>query len=75
MAESTTELLKTLGKEYLKRFIVRDGQNRIIEVYEAKADAEDGEPCLLTRYSYFTGETVVEKMQEERSTWSAAYDI
>lgn len=75
MAGSTTELLKTLSNEYLKRFIVRDGQSRTSEVYEARVDAADGDTCLKTTYVYFVGEAVVQKMKEEPANWSAVYDI
>jgi hypothetical protein len=75
MATNKYEHLKTGAGEYIKSYITYDFSDRMSVVYEARANALNGEPCLKTTYTYVIGTTRVEKMKEEETTWSSAYDI
>lgn len=70
-----TEILKTLYKELKKTFLVYDGSNRMITVYEARKDAVDGDACIVSYITYVGATTRIEKQKEDYSTWSSAYDI
>lgn len=69
------ELLRTLGKEVIKVHRVYDGSDRVIEQYEALANAIHGGPALRTDYTYVGATTNVENMKESLSTWDSAWDI
>lgn len=69
------EILQSLKNEIVKVFRVYDGGDRLIEQYEAVANATDGSPCLRTDYEYVGATTRVEKMKESLGVWLAAYDI
>jgi hypothetical protein len=68
-------ILTSLKNEVVKVFKVYDGSDRLIEQYEALANAPDQAPCLKTEYTYIGATTKVEKMKESRGVWLAAYDI
>lgn len=70
-----SELVAQGKNEYIKEFYVYDGSDRLISLYQARNNANDGEPALLTEYTYVGATAVIEKMRESQSTWSAAYDI
>lgn len=72
---STTRLLTSGKREYTKSFLAYDGSGRLEYVYEAPIAAAEGAPCLVTKYSYVTTTTRVEKRREYEGTWSAAYDL
>ena len=68
--------LTTGGHEYIKSYITYDASSRMEYVYEARANAEDGDPCLRTQYVYDGVSTRITKMKETESTWvSATMDI
>ena len=67
--------LKTQAKELVKQYIEYDGSDRPEYVYTAYRDAKNGDPCEVTRYTYVTGTSRVEKRLESLGTWSSAYDI
>jgi len=69
------ELLRTLGKEVVKLFRVYDGSDRVIESYEALANAVNGGPALKTEYTYIGVTTNVEKLKESLTAWNSAWDI
>lgn len=69
------EHLRTGEKEYIKQYITYDGSNRMQYVYEARANAAHGDPCLLTTYAYDGSSNRVQKMLESASTWDSSYDI
>lgn len=75
MAANEYAHLKTGTNEYIKQYLVYDGSDRLEYVYEARANALDGEPCLVTRYTYWTTSTRVKQMEEYEGSWSSAYDI
>lgn len=67
--------LKTNQNEMIKSYITYDGSDRMSVVYEARANAEDGDPCMKTTYTYVTGTTRIEKMLEEVAEWDSSYDM
>ncbi len=67
--------LLTGEKEYIKQYFEYDGSARMVTVYEARANAADGEPCLKTTYEYVGATTRVEKMVEEEAEWDETWDI
>jgi hypothetical protein len=69
------QLLNTLKNEIVKVFKVYDGSDRLIEQYEALANAAANAPCLKTEYTYIGATTKVEKMKESIGVWLAAYEI
>lgn len=68
-------LLNTMKAEVVKVFKVYDGSNRVIEQYEAVANAVNNAPCIKTTYTYVGATNQVEKMKEERGIWLSSYDI
>lgn len=70
-----TSHLKTVLHERTKNYCVYDGSGRITDNYEAHADAEDGTPCLRTRYSYVGTTAQIEKRVELEDVWSSTYDM
>lgn len=67
--------IETGSREYIKSYITYDSSSRMEYVYEARANALNGEPCLRTQYVYSGTTTNIVKMCETDSTWSSAYDI
>jgi len=67
--------IKTNSAENIKQHFVYDGSNRMVGVYEARENAADGDPCLLTTYTYVSTSTRVQAMKETDSTWNGAWDI
>lgn len=65
----------TGNNELIKQYFVYDAGSRLITVYEARADAPAGTPCLKTDYTYDDTSTRVLKMKESESTWDATWDI
>ena len=75
MAQNKYAHLKTDQNEYIKSYLAYAGSSRLQYVYEAKANAAHGDPCLKTTYTYVATSTRVEKMKEEDATWDSSYDI
>jgi hypothetical protein len=75
MAANKYAHVKTGANEYIKSYITYDASSRMEYVYEARANALDGESCLRTQYVYDGLTTNVVKMCETESTWATAYDI
>lgn len=71
--ENQTSNLKTVLEGLTKTYVIHDAQNRIIAAYEAKTDATQGEPCMLTRFAYRqSGSGVssqVRMQKEENAFW------
>ena len=70
MAASTTALLTTGFHEYVKQKFVYDDAGRMIAVYEARSEAKDGEPALVTTYTYIGASNRVDVMKESESVWA-----
>lgn len=75
MATNESGYIKTHAHELIKTYITYDGSSRMEYVYEARANALNGEPCMRTQYSYDGVSTRIVKMKETASTWSSSYDI
>jgi hypothetical protein len=67
--------LKTNQNEYVKSYITYDASSRMEYIYEARAVARHGEPCLVTRYVYDGVSTRIVKMKEYEGTWDSSWDI
>jgi len=71
-----TDFIRAFGKQAIKQYIVYDGSDRPIQVYEATSSALNGDSCLLTEYTYSGGSSRVVKFKESISAWvSATMDI
>ncbi len=69
---TVTSMLKSLIKDGRKSYHVYDG-NKLIELYEGVSEAEAGDPCLVTYYSYDANNNI-QYISEEISVWQVAYD-
>jgi len=67
--------LKTQAHELVKQHIEYDGQKRMEYVYTVRADAEDGTPCSVVRYSYVGLSARVQYMKEYTGTWDGSWDL
>lgn len=66
-------MLNSLKHELKKEFILLDGSDRAIEVYQAPLHTEDGGFCLKTTLEYASPtSTIVVKSKEEIGTWVTA---
>lgn len=75
VAQNEDGFVKTFARESMKQYITYDASSRMEYVYEARANAQDGDPCLKTQYVYSGVTTRIIKMKETVTTWSSAYDI
>lgn len=66
--------LLTQAHELVKQHIEYDGQGRAEYVYTVRADADDGTPCSVVRYSYDGLTTNVVYMKEYVSNWDSAWE-
>lgn len=67
--------LRTNALENIKQHFVYDVSNRMTDVYEARANARNGDPCLRTTYTYVSTSTRVQAMKETDATWDSSWDI
>lgn len=74
-ADNDNSQLKTGVNEPVKQYCVYNGDGLLTELYEARANAEDGDKCMLTEYTYVTGTTRIEKTRESISEWDSTWDI
>jgi hypothetical protein len=73
-ANNDNSQLKTGFNEPSKSYLVyTDGL--LTSQYEARANAQDGDPCFLTQYTYVTATSRVEKILESNATWDEDWDI
>ncbi len=70
-----SSLLKTALHERTKNYVVYDGSGRMTDNYETHADAEDGSPCLRTRYEYVGVTSNISKRLETEATWDETWDM
>lgn len=76
MDESTLAMIETLKASLKKEFYEFDDNDRLEYLYQAKKSAEEGEPCLITKYGYRTADsTQVNKTREYLGTWPASADL
>ena len=72
---STALILKTMLNEFVKTYIVLDGQGRQHLVYQAKANAKHGEICLVTENVYNgPASTVIIAVKEAEGVWDGSWD-
>ena len=69
-----TALLKSQLNEYTKTYITYDINNRVEYVYTVDNDALNGDPCVVTRYSYDGVTTRVVYSKEYESTLHTAWE-
>lgn len=62
-------------QEALKVHLVYDVRGRMVEQYEAQANALHGAKALKTSYQYDGTTTRIIGMKEEVSTWDSAWDF
>ncbi len=67
--------LKTQAHELVKQHIEYDSRTRTEYVYTVHADALDGTPCSVVRYSFDGISSRVVYMKEYVSTWQAAWEL
>lgn len=69
---SETNKLKTMRNSLMKSYTTYDGTGRMEYIYEAPADAVDGQKCLVTQYVYSGLTTNIVKFEETEGSWIAA---
>lgn len=74
-ANNDNSQLKTGMHEPVKQFQIFDVTGRVTHLYEARANAEDGDPCMLTQYSYDGVSSRIEKTLESVDSWDSDWDI
>lgn len=74
-AQNETAILKTMFQELIKEYATYDGSNRLSSLYQARANAENGDPCLRTQYEYSGATTRIVKRKESRAIWDSSWDI
>lgn len=75
MTQNVSGYVKTHSLENIKQYLTYDGSSRMEYVYEARANAAHGDPCLKTQYAYDGVSTRIIKMKETEATWDSSYDI
>jgi predicted lipase len=73
--KSMTTLLLTGHKEMKKEHYVYDGSSRVTHIFQAKRDAANGSPCLVTKYAYIGATFNVSDSREYQGTWDATWDV
>lgn len=66
--------LKTQANELVKQYVTYDGQGRTEYVYTVRADAANGTPCSVVRYSYQGLTANVVYMKEFTDVWQSAWE-
>lgn len=74
-ANNDNSQLKTGMHEPVKQYQIFDGDGRVTHLYEARANAADGDPCMLTRFSYDGTSSRIEKTLESVASWDESWDI
>lgn len=74
-AKKPTDFLKSHAEECVKMHFEYDGLDRMTQVYVAMVDADDGDKCMLTTYSYVGATGKVDNMKEELADWDSSWDI
>lgn len=71
-----TSLLKTQINELRKTKYFYDATGRPSYIVEAKRDALNGDPCLVTKFSYtLVTDTAMAGSIEYQGTWNSSWDI
>lgn len=72
---TTKDLLKTLKLEGLKEYREYDGSNRPTAIYQTFTDADNGDKCLKTAYTYDGASNRIVKKKETVDVWNSTWDI
>jgi hypothetical protein len=75
VAPNDTGHLKTQVNELVKQHIEYDVNNRSEYVYTAPANAQNGTPCSVVRYSFSGVTSRIVFMKEYTGTWNSAWDL
>lgn len=75
MAQNDTGHLITQANELVKQHIAYDGSDRPEYIYTVRADAKDGDPCSVVRYSYSGISSRVVFMKEYTGVWDITWDL
>lgn len=67
--------LQTQAHELVKQYIEYDGNGRVEYVYTVHADAQDGTPCSIVRYSYQGITNKVVYMKEYTGNWDVSWEV
>jgi len=67
--------IQTAQGEFMKWHYVYDITLRPEYIYEVHTDASNGDPCMVTQYSYVGSTTRIENAKESSSTWDSTWDI
>lgn len=70
-----SDMVSTHFEEGIKSICVYDASDRLEFHYVANIDAEDGDLCMATQYTYVGTSTRVEKTKESKALWQSAWDI
>lgn len=69
------DIIKQLRNEALKEYREYDEYFRPSAIYQAYAEATNGEPCLKTAYVYDGPSNRIKKKQESIVPWDSSWDI
>lgn len=72
---SKTALIKTALSEYVKVHQEYDINGRVEYIYEAKQEAVNGDPCVVTRYAYNGTTSDIVFFKEYDGTWNSAWEV
>lgn len=70
-----TDFVKGLIQEGTKTHSVYDVSSRLTDFYVAPVDAQDGDSCLRTTYTYVGATNLVENSKDVISAWDSSWDI
>lgn len=70
-----SNFLSTHLKEAVKMYIEYDATNRMVTTYTAGADADHGDHCIRTDYTYWGASLRIQKMRESLAAWDSSWDI
>lgn len=73
--KSKTALIKTALNEYVKVHQEYDIEGRVEYIYEAKTEAVNGDPCVVTRYSYNGTTSDIVFFKEYDGAWNTAWEV
>lgn len=69
------DFTKGLRNDPMKAYYTYDGNGRLEYAYETGITAKEGDPALVTQYSYDGVTTRVKKFKEYMGAWPAGADI
>ena len=71
----SAEQVKSILTGHMKTHAIYDGNGRTTHFYEAPTFTQNGDPCLLTEFTYTGTSPNVDNTKESASTWSSAWDL